>query len=657
LYNLLENTQFKGVSLNLTRKFASQICDALNYLTHENIIHCDLKPENILLVHPNKSFIKVIDFGSSCEATDRPYTYIQSRFYRSPEVLLQSGYDLAIDVWSLGCILVELITGDPLFAGSNETDQMYKIVEVLDMPPDYLLDKAPKAKKYFEQVNEQWKPKPEYYKNYKAPGSKTLESRLNALNKKDEKITNHDLLNFKTLIRRMLDYDPSMRISPRFAREHRFMTRTADHATNTSKTPQKQQAEQATTKLAGLTVKSSISNPSKQSTGKNWLHGIKVGNLGSPTSQKLSSQNTTASIQSGHSSSSSQSSAAFAVARSGNSDTRSAKQSYFQGKTDKNSSTSKQPQSNLSNSPKQTSSSFSPKNTHKNSPKPSIPLGTPIGQPVVASHTTIQRSQTFSNYDTQVTNNINQQIQQNSQFLRKNVGQGSNLAQRYQAHVPRSWNGQNTGQNVQNVGNSAPNPFQSKFPQPLTALSPRTANWDGESGSSMLTGGAGESLSRGEALGHRMNSPMKALHNITVSPGKDMFKSGNRSDLSAVRGDFNQNIDNSNSPGNQPSMHHSQHYNPARQLTTNPGHAHHGISHSGNNFGNQSQMMQYQLANSNPNNNILPERLNLAHFQQQQKNSGSSESQSSNQQINSNQPQGNNNNNNNQPPNSRQSRY
>ena len=199
LYNLLENTQFKGVSLNLTRKFASQICDALNFLSHENIIHCDLKPENILLVHPNKSFIKVIDFGSSCEANDRPYTYIQSRFYRSPEVLLQSGYDLAIDMWSLGCILVELITGDPLFAGSNETDQMYKIVEELDMPPDYLLDKAPKAKKYFEQVNEQWKPKPEYFRSYKPPGSRSLESKLNGLFKKseNEKITNHDLLNFK----------------------------------------------------------------------------------------------------------------------------------------------------------------------------------------------------------------------------------------------------------------------------------------------------------------------------------------------------------------------------------------------------------------------------------------------------------------------------
>ena len=48
------------------------------------------------------------------------YQYIQSRFYRSPEVLLGRPYDLAIDMWSLGCILVEMHTGEPLFAGSNE---------------------------------------------------------------------------------------------------------------------------------------------------------------------------------------------------------------------------------------------------------------------------------------------------------------------------------------------------------------------------------------------------------------------------------------------------------------------------------------------------------------------------------------------------------
>lgn len=70
------------------------------------------------------------------------YQYIQSRFYRSPEVLLGIPYDLAIDMWSLGCILVEMHTGEPLFSGANEVDQMNKIVELLGMPPDNLLDQV-----------------------------------------------------------------------------------------------------------------------------------------------------------------------------------------------------------------------------------------------------------------------------------------------------------------------------------------------------------------------------------------------------------------------------------------------------------------------------------------------------------------------------------
>lgn len=70
------------------------------------------------------------------------YQYIQSRFYRSPEVLLGVPYDLAIDMWSLGCILVEMHTGEPLFSGANEVDQMNKIVEVLGMPSDHILDQV-----------------------------------------------------------------------------------------------------------------------------------------------------------------------------------------------------------------------------------------------------------------------------------------------------------------------------------------------------------------------------------------------------------------------------------------------------------------------------------------------------------------------------------
>jgi len=68
LYDLIRNTNFKGISLNLIKKFAQQLCRSLVFLTSPevSIIHCDLKPENILLKNPKRTAIKLIDFGSSC---------------------------------------------------------------------------------------------------------------------------------------------------------------------------------------------------------------------------------------------------------------------------------------------------------------------------------------------------------------------------------------------------------------------------------------------------------------------------------------------------------------------------------------------------------------------------------------------------------------
>ena len=73
LYDLLRNTNFRGVSLNLTRKFALQLLSALLFLSQPelNVLHCDLKPENILLVNPKRSAIKIVDFGSSCQIGQR----------------------------------------------------------------------------------------------------------------------------------------------------------------------------------------------------------------------------------------------------------------------------------------------------------------------------------------------------------------------------------------------------------------------------------------------------------------------------------------------------------------------------------------------------------------------------------------------------------
>lgn len=246
LYDLLRNTNFRGVSLNLTRKFAQQLCTALLFLSTPelNIIHCDLKPENILLCNPKRSAIKIVDFGSSCQLGHRIYQYIQSRFYRSPEVLLGIQYDLAIDMWSLGCILVEMHTGEPLFSGANEADQMNKIVEVLGMPPKQLLDQGSKVRKFFDKLPDgryALRKSPKDSKKYKPPGTKSLHDILGVetggpggrrIGEPGHSMS--DYLKFKDLILRMLDYDPKTRISPYYALQHNFFKRTSDEGTNTA---------------------------------------------------------------------------------------------------------------------------------------------------------------------------------------------------------------------------------------------------------------------------------------------------------------------------------------------------------------------------------------------------------------------------------------
>ena len=83
LYELLRNTNFRGVSLNLTRKFAQQLCTALLFLSTPeiNVIHCDLKPENILLCNPKRSAVRIVDFGSSCQVGQRVRVALSLRMY------------------------------------------------------------------------------------------------------------------------------------------------------------------------------------------------------------------------------------------------------------------------------------------------------------------------------------------------------------------------------------------------------------------------------------------------------------------------------------------------------------------------------------------------------------------------------------------------
>eukprot|EP00347_Sterkiella_histriomuscorum_P013004 403366381 len=202
LYQFIKNNEFQGFSVALTKRFTTQILQALAYLFKFNIVHCDLKPENVLLKKPNKSNIKLIDFGSSCFEQERYYTYIQSRFYRAPEIMLGIAYTPAIDMWSLGCIVFECLIGIPIFAGENERDQMAAIMEVTGLPPRSLIAKASRRKVFFDddynpiiKVNSRGK--------LRKPGSRSIESII--------KVNDPDLVQF---LKGCFEWKPEQRLKP-----------------------------------------------------------------------------------------------------------------------------------------------------------------------------------------------------------------------------------------------------------------------------------------------------------------------------------------------------------------------------------------------------------------------------------------------------------
>ncbi|KAI4660057.1 uncharacterized protein J4E79_005859 [Alternaria viburni] len=212
LYEFIKAHEFKGFSLRLIRRFCKQMLASLTLLKTQKVIHCDLKPENILLAHPLHSEIKVIDFGSSCFETEKVYTYIQSRFYRSPEVILGMSYGLPIDMWSLGCILAELLTGYPIFPGENEQEQLACIMEIFGPPEKHLIEKSSRKKLFFDSLG-----KPRVTVSSKGrrrrPSSKTLQQAL--------KCDDEAFLDFIT---RCLRWDPERRMKPDEAMQHEFIT-------------------------------------------------------------------------------------------------------------------------------------------------------------------------------------------------------------------------------------------------------------------------------------------------------------------------------------------------------------------------------------------------------------------------------------------------
>ncbi|KAI1717374.1 protein kinase domain-containing protein [Ditylenchus destructor] len=135
LYELMKDRD-RYFPENSIRNIIYQVLQGLSYMHRNGFFHRDMKPENIMCNGPE--LVKIADFGLAREIRSRPpFTdYVSTRWYRAPEILLRStSYNSPIDLWALGCIMAELYMLRPLFPGTSELDQLFKIITILGTPP------------------------------------------------------------------------------------------------------------------------------------------------------------------------------------------------------------------------------------------------------------------------------------------------------------------------------------------------------------------------------------------------------------------------------------------------------------------------------------------------------------------------------------------
>jgi glycogen synthase kinase 3 beta len=141
----------------LIKLYMYQLLRSLAYIHSIGICHRDIKPQNLLL-NPTTGVLKLCDFGSAkiLVGGEPNVSYICSRYYRAPELIFgATNYTTYIDIWSTGCVMAELMQGQPLFPGESGIDQLVEIIKVLGTPtreqiktmnPNYMEHKFPQIR-------------------------------------------------------------------------------------------------------------------------------------------------------------------------------------------------------------------------------------------------------------------------------------------------------------------------------------------------------------------------------------------------------------------------------------------------------------------------------------------------------------------------------
>ncbi|KAM4701609.1 mitogen-activated protein kinase 14 isoform 2-T2 [Discoglossus pictus] len=130
-----------------------QILRGLKYIHSADIIHRDLKPSNLAVNEDCE--LKILDFGLARHTDEEMTGYVATRWYRAPEIMLNwMHYNQTVDIWSVGCIMAELLTGRTLFPGTDHINQLQQIMRLTGTPPSYLINRMPshEARNYIQSL-------------------------------------------------------------------------------------------------------------------------------------------------------------------------------------------------------------------------------------------------------------------------------------------------------------------------------------------------------------------------------------------------------------------------------------------------------------------------------------------------------------------------
>eukprot|EP01035_Chromulina_nebulosa_P023243 gene23243-30127_t len=208
------------------KRIMKQVLEALKFIHSLKLIHCDIKPENIVIRSFSRCEVKLIDFGSSCFTTDHLTTYIQSRSYRAPEVIIGHKYDSRIDIWSVGAVLAELHTGYVLFQNDSVPTMLSRISGIMGPYPPHVLLSGRDSGKYFTMNNIVYERDQDEGFQLILPKKTDLRSRLHLPPDSSPKLNPQERMNnnlFLDFVQKLLNLDPTKRLTAVEALRHPWL--------------------------------------------------------------------------------------------------------------------------------------------------------------------------------------------------------------------------------------------------------------------------------------------------------------------------------------------------------------------------------------------------------------------------------------------------